>query len=77
MLEKLKERAMERRREEGWPGGLGAAQHMRNIPHAAVGEGVNASPKLPCHLQWVGGAEENVLAHMDNNFNDNNLNCLE
>lgn len=45
---------------EEWPGGLGAAQHMRNIPQAATGKRVNASSKLPCHLQLEGGEEENV-----------------
>lgn len=34
---------------------------MRNIPQAATGKRVNASSKLPCHLQLEGGEEENVI----------------
>lgn len=33
---------------------------MRNIPPAATGKRVNASSKLPCHLQLEGGEEKNV-----------------
>lgn len=40
-------------------GGLGAAEHMRNIPCAAIGERVNTSPKLPRHLFICGPAARN------------------
>lgn len=46
----VKSNCVAHRREEGWPGGLGSAQDVRNIPQAAVGERVDTSPKLSCHL---------------------------
>lgn len=47
----VNEQRSKKSRKKCWPGGQRAAEHMWNIPAAALGERVNSSSKLPSYLQ--------------------------